>query len=172
MKDAITVIQERKSVRSYIDKPVTKEDLYVLLKAGMSAPSAADLRPWAFIAITDRSKLKELSDAMPHGKMLATAGAAIVVCGLLDKVHPTTPDFWVQDCSAAAENILLAAEAKGLGAVWIGVHPVQQRVWDVRKVLGIPERVIPLNILSIGAPKGLEKPKNKFDEKNIHWEKW
>lgn len=172
MKDAITTIHERKSVRNYVDKPVSKDDLDVLLRAAMAAPSAADFRPWSFVVVTSKEGRKALSDVMPYGKMLPSAGAAIVVCGLLGKAHPKVPDFWVQDCSAAAENILLAAEAKGLGAVWLGVFPNMDLVGSVRKVLGIPKDVIPLNIISIGHPKGVEKPKNKFDAKNIHWEKW
>ncbi|MFC1807704.1 nitroreductase family protein [Candidatus Omnitrophota bacterium] len=169
----LDVIHNRKSVRSYIDKPVTEQDLNTLLKAGMAAPTAVDKRPWAFVAITDKEVLAGLANGLPYGRMLNTAGAAIVVCGVLDKALPgVAREFWIQDCSAATENILLAAESLKLGAVWIGVYPIAGNIHHVRTTLSMPEDVIPLNILSIGYPTGDEKPKDKFDEANIHWDKW
>ena len=116
--DALTVIHNRKSVRTYLDKPVTKEQIEILLRAGMAAPTAADKRPWVFVAVTDRAVLDKLSNTSQYSKMLTKAGAAIIVCG--DTRKGLKSDVWVQDCSAASENILLAAEAIGLGAVWCG----------------------------------------------------
>jgi nitroreductase len=182
VKDALSVIYSRKSVRNYTDEAVNKDDVIGLVRAGMAAPSAVDRRPWAFVAVTERATLDRLSKTTPFSSMLKKAGAAIVVCGipmkslvkmkLINLVSGVSNDYWVQDCSAATENILLAAEAKGLGAVWIGIHPVEAKVDTVRKILSIPDSVTPLNIISIGHPAGKEKPKNKFDSKNIHWEKW
>jgi nitroreductase len=168
--DTLTVIHRRKSVRKYLDKPVTKEQLTVLMKAGMAAPTAADKRPWAFVAVTDRALLDSLSECSPTGKMLKQAAAAIVVCG--DTKRALNSEVWVQDCSAASENILLAAEATRLGAVWIGIYPEYFKYNHVRRVLNIPMEVIPLNIISIGWPTGEEKPKEKFDPSNIHWQTW
>lgn len=172
-KDAMSVIFSRKSVRKYQDKAVPKETLELLMKAGMAAPTAADKRPWAFVAVTDKKQLAALAAALPYGKMIGKAGAAIVVCGMEEKFFPGAErEFWVQDTSAATENILLAAEAGGLGAVWIGVYPDKARYEAVSRVLGLPATVLPLNVVSIGYPMGNEKPKDKFDPKKIHWEKW
>jgi len=172
-RDALAVIHSRKSVRHYIDMPVSREQLEVLMKAGMAAPTAADKRPWVFVAVSDRKQLETLAKALPFGKMLTQAGAAIIVGGQPSKSLPgKASQFWIQDCSAASENILLAAEAIGLGAVWIGVFPDEARVQAVRKALGIPANVVPLNVLSIGYPAGDEKPKNKFEPSRIHWERW
>lgn len=170
--ETLKVIKNRKSVRNYLDKPVSEEDMTILLKSGMAAPSAVDMRPWDFIVVQRESTLKDLAEVMPFGKMLPSAGAAVVVCGMPEKSVPDTPEFWVQDCAAASENILLAAESIGLGAVWLGVYPVKERIEGVRKVLNIPENVVPLNIISIGHPKGLEKPKDKFEMEKIHREIW
>ncbi len=172
-KDVMSVIFARKSVRKYQDKPVSKASLELLMKAGMAAPTAADKRPWAFVAVTDKKQLAAVAEALPYGKMIGKAGAAIAVCGVEDRFFPGAErEFWVQDLSAASQNILLAAEGEGLGAVWIGVYPDKARVAAVSKALGLPAGVIPLNVISIGYPIGGEKPKNKFDPKNIHWEKW
>lgn len=178
----LKVIHSRKSVRNYTGVPVSNDDIIDLLRAGMAAPSAVDRRPWSFVAVTERETLDNLSKATPFSGMLKKAGAAIIVCGipmksmvkmkLINLVAGVSNDYWVQDCSAATENILLAAEAKGLGAVWIGIHPVEAKVETVRKILNIPDNITPLNIISIGHPVGTEKPKNKFDGKAIHWEKW
>jgi len=167
--DALTVIHSRKSVRKYLNKPVSKEQLEVLLRAGMASPTAGDRRPWAFVVITDRAMLDTLYYASPWTKMLRSSQAAIVVCGDQQK---SKSEVWIQDCSAASENILLAAEAIGLGAVWCGIHLNPEPMDYVKKVLGLPEQVHPLNIISIGYPTGEEKPKDKWDPKNIHWNKW
>jgi len=169
----LKVIHSRKSVRHYIDRKATREDLLTLVKAGMAAPTAVDRRPWAFVIVTDKAKLEELEAGLPHTKMLTKAGAGIIVCGVLEKALPGAgKEFWVQDCSAATENILLAAESMGLGAVWTAAYPSQERIDSIRKVLGIPENIVPLNVIPVGYPVGDENPKDKFDLKNVHWEKW
>ena len=172
-KDTLYVIHARKSVRNYTGEPVNKTQLETLVKAGMAAPSAMDKRPWAFIIITDKKTLETLAEGSPYSRMIVSAGAAIVVCGLMDKtVDGPAQEFWVQDCSAATENILLAAEHMGLGAVWTGMYPIQERMQYVQKTLGIPANVIPLNIIAVGYPTGVDQPKNKFDQSAIHWDKW
>ena len=168
--DALTVIHSRKSVRKYLDKPVTKDQLEILLRAGMASPTAADKRPWAFVVVTERAMLDTLSLSTRGTKVLAGAKAAIVVCGDTRKGLPS--EVWIQDCSAASENILLAAEAIGLGAVWTGIWLNVEPTKYVKRVLGLPSEVQPLNIISIGYPTGEEKPKDKWDPANIHWEKW
>lgn len=172
--DALSVIHSRKSVRHYLDTPVSKQDLEVLVKAAMAAPTAMDRRPWAFVIITEKKVLSALADVLPSGKMLASAGAAVAVCGVPEKEILTGKmrEFWVQDCSAATENLLLAVEAKKLGAVWIGIYPDDGRIKAVQATLGIPAEIIPLNVVSIGYPVGDEKPKDKYDPSAIHWNKW
>lgn len=171
--DALATIHSRKSVRTYSDKPVSKELLEILVRAGMAAPTAADKRPWAFVVITDRAVLDKLAEGLMYGKMLKQAQAAIAVCGIPEESLPGfSQQFWVQDCSAASQNILLAAEAKDLGAVWVGIYPVQERITFVREVLGIPGNVVPLNVIPVGYPAGTERPKNKYDAQRVHWNTW
>ena len=138
----------------------------------MAAPSARNLQPWAFIIITDRNTLNTLADRLPYAKMLYEATAAIVVCGIPEKSGDSPEGYWVQDCSAATQNILLAIESMGLGAVWTGVYPRSERIDVVRDVLSIPQNVFPLNVIPIGYPKGENRPKDKFKPENIRWEKW
>jgi nitroreductase len=172
-RDALTVIHARKSVRTYLPHPISEELLTTLMKAGMAAPTAADKRPWAFVAVTDPAQRQALAQALPYGKMLSQAGGAIVVCGFPGKSMPgKESEYWIQDCSAASENILLAAEALGLGGVWVGVYPVASRVEAVREVLSLPKSAMPLNVISLGYPSGTEQPKDKYDPTAIHWNKW
>lgn len=166
-------ISERKSVRTYTDQKVEKEDLEKLLRAGMSAPSAVNAQPWAFIAIDDRETLDKLGELLPFAKMLKQAQAAIIVCGDMKKaLEGEGQEYWIQDCSAATQNILLAAESLGLGAVWTGVYPKKERMETVRKEISLPEHIIPLCVIPIGWQTGKEKPKQKYKEENIHWNKW
>ena len=169
----LETIFNRKSVRSFTGESVSKEQLEELIHAGMAAPSARNVQPWAFISITDRELLNQLGNGLPYAKMLYHASAAIVVCGLPERAGGDSPEgYWVQDCSAATQNILLAAESLGLGAVWTGVHPRDDRIRVVREILNIPEKVIPLNVIPIGYPDGKDKPKNKFRKENIFWNRW
>ncbi len=169
----LSVIHNRKSVRNFIpQKEVSKDDLITLVKAGMAAPTAVNKQPWAFVIVTERATLDSLTTNLPYAQMLKEAGAAIVVCGDLSKAVEGLPEFWVQDCSAATENILLAAEAMGLGAVWTGLYPAMDRARFVQDILGLPETIIPLNVIPIGYPSGETVPKDKWKEENLHWEKW
>lgn len=171
--DVLTVIHQRKSVRTYTKDPVGLTELHELVRAGFAAPTAANARPWAFVVVTDRAKLDALADAMPYGKMLKKAPAAIAVCGVSSAFRPgETREMWVQDCSAAAENILLAAEGTGLGAVWLGVYPYKDRSASVRSILKLPEDIVPFCLISIGRPAGVEKPKNKYDPSRLFFQQW
>ena len=167
-------ILSRKSVRSYTDEPVRRSQLDTLLRAAMAAPTGRDMRPWKFVVIDDKAAMAALADSLPYAKMLREAQAAVAVCGDLsvtdDKGNPSTN--WTFDCSAATENLLLAAEALGLGAVWTGVYPYEERVEAVKSALGLPEEIIPLALVPIGHPKGDPQPKDKFNEDNIHYNGW
>jgi len=172
LPDAITTIHRRKSVRNFTGQGVDQAQLDTILRAGMAAPTAVNRQPWSFVAITDRQTLDQLRDGLPHAKMLNKAGAAIVVCAMPDKAHDQSLAFAVIDSTCASENILLAAEALGLGALWTAAYPNHDRMAFVRKTLRIPDNVIPLNVIPIGHPTGADQPKDKFKPENIHWEKW
>ena len=125
-------IMTRTSIREFTDQPVAKDTLDIIVKAGMAAPSAVNSQPWAFVVVTEKAMLDSLNAVHSHAN-LKTATAAILVCGNMDKaMEGDGREFWVQDCSAATENILLAAHAYGLGAVWCGVYPIQERVKAVQ----------------------------------------
>jgi len=160
----------RRSIRKYTSKPVPEGVVRDILKAAMSAPSAGDERPWEFIVIRDKNILEELMKVHPYAQMLNETSVAIVVCG-----HVKTEvysDFWVQGCAAATENILIEATAKGLGCVWLGIYPMQDRVSGIKKLLGIPEDVMPLALVPLGYPAEKKKAENRFDVCRIHDDKW
>lgn len=165
----IDSIMTRHSVRAYTDEAVNEEQIETLLRAGMAAPTAMDKRPWHFVVITDREKLKAAAESMKNASMAAGAPLAIVVCGDMQKAIEEEParQYWIQDCSAATENILLAAHAIGLGAVWCGIYPSEERVADARELFDLPQHLIPLNIIVIGTPKEYKEPKDKWDENAI-----
>lgn len=163
-------IMTRTSIRRYTDQPVEKETVEKLLRAGMAAPTAVNRQPWHFVAITSREKLDELAGTARNGGMLRQAPLAIVVCGDMDKAMTGKGQaFWIQDCSAATENILLAAHALGLGAVWTGVYPMDERVAEVSKVLSLPQNIVPLCTIIVGYPAEQPKPKDKWKPENVTW---
>lgn len=163
-------ILERRSIRKYTDEPVSEYDVKDLLKAAMAAPSAQNEQPWEFIVVRDRQLLTEITKFHPYSKMLKEAPLAIIVCG--DQEREKSKGYWVQDCSAAAENILIAAQDKGLGAVWLGVYPKEDRVKEMRKLFHIPGHVTPMCIISVGHPAERKEPAERYDEKRIHLNKW
>lgn len=164
-------ILNRKSVRNYIKgKEITDEQIEKILKAGMAAPSARNLQPWEFIVVKDRKTLDSLAQKSPYGKMLSDASAAIIVAGNLNTEGVS--DFWLQDAAAATQNILLEIEALGLGAVWIGGYPKEDRANMIKEELKLPKNIIPLNIISIGYPTGKDQPKDKWKPEKIHYEKY
>ncbi len=166
----LNTILKRTSIRSYKNKPVEKEEIEKLLRAGMAAPTAMNKQPWHFVVVTDKGQLQKLSEANPYAAMAAKAPLAIVVCGDMNKAaEGNAREFWIQDCSAATENILLATTGMGLGAVWTGTYPSKERCADVAKVLGLPESLIPLNTIVIGYPDADVSPKDKWNTENISY---
>ena len=149
-------IFERKSVRAYLNKGVEKEKIDFMLRAGMAAPTGRDIRPWEFVVVSDRAKLDSMAAALPYAKMLTQARNAIIVCG--DSVRSS---YWYLDCSAAAQNILLAAESLGLGAVWTAAYPYEDRMQVVRKYTNLPDNILPLCVIPFGYPATKENPKQK-----------
>ncbi len=171
-QSALSLIAGRKSVRHFTGEKVNGEDLLEILKAGMAAPTAVNMQPWEFICVTDRTALDQLCDTLPYAKMLAAAGAAIVVCGDPRQAHHQLKEYAVIDSTLASQNILLAAEALGLGAIWTAVYPYPDRMDTVRRILHIPIEIIPLNVIPIGHPTGEDVPKDKFKQNKIHTEIW
>lgn len=166
----IETIMTRTSVRAYSDRPVSEATVDTLLRAAMAAPTARNAQPWQFVVITDRAKLDSIAADNQNIKMAAEAPLAIAVCGDMSKaIEGHGQDYWIQDCSAATENLLLAAHAMGLGAVWCGIYPIHERVAFVSSLLSLPDHIIPLNIIPIGYPKAAGTPKEKFDSLNIHY---
>jgi glutathione peroxidase-family protein len=160
-------IMTRTSIRQYTNEPVSKADIETMLRAGMAAPTAVNRQPWHFVAVTDKAKLAELAG---RRGMIKQAGVAIVVCGNMDKaMQGPAQAFWIQDCSAATENILLAAHALGLGAVWTGCYPMDDRVAEVSKALKLPETIVPLCVIAIGHPAEQPAPKDKWKPENVSY---
>lgn len=164
----LETIFNRKSVRKYTERPVEKEKLETLVRAGMAAPSSRDRRPLEFVIVTDRDLLDKMGDGLPLARMLKETKQAIIVCG--DTVK--SENAWQLDCSAAAQNILLAAESMGLGAVWTAAYPYPERMKIIQNALQLPEHILPLTVIPLGYPTGIEKPKDKYNKKQIHYNGW
>lgn len=161
-------IATRTSIRDYEARPVEKEKVEKMLRAAMAAPTAMNKQPWHFVVVEQRSVLDSLAGANPYAKMLLKAPLVIVVCGDMDKViEGGGRDFWIQDASAATENLLLAAHAMGLGAVWTGAYPSEERSKAISATLSLPDNLVPLNMIVIGYPAEHPQPKDKFKEENI-----
>ncbi len=172
MKETIDDIMTRTSVRSFSTREVTAEDIETMLRAAMAAPSAMNKQPWHFFVIKDAGVCGEVADVLEYGRQsLRSAGCAIIVAG--DREHffedAGAVDYWVEDCSAAAENLLLAAHALGLGAVWCGVYPIEQRVKQLREAVGIDSRYVPMCIIPVGYPEGVHEPKDKWDPSKVSY---
>jgi nitroreductase len=173
MKDTLTIIAQRKSVRHFTDQSLTDKQFEILLRAAMAAPSAKNIQAWEFIVITDRIMLDKMGESLPYAKMLIQAPAAIVVCGNVSKYTPESELNWVSDCAAATENILLAAEAIGLAAVWTASFPYPERIAAVREaVKNMPEEIVPLAVIPVGYAARDEKVKDKWHPEKIHYNQW
>ncbi len=170
----LAAIHHRTSVRMFDGRPVARELIETILAAAMAAPSALNVQPWRFMVVTERETLNELAKVLPNAQMLRTAPLAILVAADVVVSEAALPglDYWIQDCAAATQNLLLAAEAVGLGAVWLGVKPVADRIVNVKRILALPESIEPLNLVAVGHPAKPNPPKDKFDADKIHWEKW
>lgn len=166
----LDAISTRRSIRRYTDEPVAQEQIETLLRAAMSAPSAGNQQPWRFVVVTDSKQLERLSTATQYAQPMGRAKLGLVVCGdTRDNKHP---GYWVQDCSAAIENLLLAAHAIGLGGVWIGVHPHEERVTNVRSICAVPEGVVPLAMVALGVPAEAKPQPDRYEPSYVHRDMW
>lgn len=167
-KEIYDMIMSRTSVRSFLDQPVEHKKVDMLLHAGMAAPSACNKQPWHLAVIDDRKLLDQIPHFSPYASMVKEAPLAIVVCGDMHKtLNGIEQEFWIQDCAAVTENILLMAHALDLGAVWTALYPLEDRYNRMQNLLGLPSNLIPLNTIIIGYPKNLPAPKDKWNEANI-----
>ena len=168
--ECLKIILTRRSVRRFTPKPVSQEEAQTLLKAAMAAPSAMNQQPWHFVAISERRTLDAIPSIHPHSQMLREAPMGILVCGEMSSAK--SPGYWTQDCSAATQNLLLAAHALSLGAVWLGVYPDENRIAGLRRLLALPENVVPFAMIAIGHPRETPPPADRFSETRIHRERW
>ena len=177
----INNITSRKSVRSFTGEKLSEEQVTTLLKAAMAAPSAINIQPWSFVVVDDDALKQKIWAENRQAKMFLDAGAVIIICGQTSSMRKPAPDaeeqkwdnpFWDQDCSAAAENLLLAAEAMGLGAVWTAAYPIEDRMKGYIDALGIPEGTLPLCAIPVGYPAGDDQPKDKWNPEKIHRNRW
>ena len=168
--ETLKAIFSRRSIRKYSGQAIPYDYIEMILKAAMQAPSARNRQPWQFIVVTDRAILEKLSSAHPYGKMLKEASAAIVVCG--DKELEQMESYLLQNCSAATQNLLLAAHDLGLGAVWLGVHPREKRIEALKQILVIPDHIIPVSMISLGYPDEEKTETDRFMADRVHLDKW
>jgi nitroreductase len=168
--EALDAMLTRRSVRNYTDQSVSQDTVERLLRAAMAAPSAGNQQPWRFIVVRDRELLKKVAAASPHGGMVARAPVTLVVCADLQLVEHD--GFWIQDCAAATQNLLLAAHALGLGAVWVGTYPREERVQGVRVALGLPGHVIPFAVVAVGYPVEKPAPMDRYDPSRVYMDQY
>ncbi|ACV68492.1 nitroreductase family protein [Desulfohalobium retbaense] len=160
----------RRSIRKYTDAPVSDEAIRELLGAAMIAPSAGNAQPWQFVVINDRTMLTKLSQVHPYAGMVQQAPVSILVCG--DLRQEKFAGYWVVDCAAAVQNLLLAAHGLGLGAVWTGLYPQQERIDAVRSIVGLPEQIIPHSLIPVGHPAESSKKVDRFKEERVQYNGW
>ena len=168
--DAFDAILTRRSIRKYKKKTISDEILQKLLQAAFSAPSAGNQQPWHFVILDDRKILNVIHTFHPSAKMLMEADKAILVCG---DIHlEKFKGYWMIDCAAATENILLAAHAAGLGSCWLGIYPREGRVAGMRKLIHLPTNVIPFALISLGYHGEEKSSEERFNASRIHYNKW
>jgi nitroreductase len=168
--DAMTALYSRRSIRLYTPKPVPFPLVQDMLRAAMCAPSAGNERPWHFIVSNERAILDEIPKIHPFAAMLKQANTAIVVCG--DTTLEKYKGYWPLDCAAATQNLLIAAHAKGFGAVWCGVYPSEDRVVNLKKLLSVPEHIVPFSLIPIGFPNEVKQAVERFDSSRVHENHW
>ena len=167
MDERLQIIFSRRSIRQYTDQPVSEADLASLLEAGMAAPSAMNKRPWHLVAVTDKQVLQTIAQSPPYGRTLPGAALVIVVCG-----DPSVSSWWLQDCTLATQNILVAAAGLGLGGVFLGCHDKPEREGPIRRALGIPDEIGMASVLCIGHPAERKEPRTQYDPAQTHRDRW
>ncbi len=168
--ETMEAILTRRSIRKFKPDDIPEDIIKTLLEAAMTAPSAGNQQPWHFIVIRDRQILEGITQVHPYAQMLKEAPVAIAICGDMEKqIHE---GYWIQDCSAATENLLLAAHDKGLGAVWLGVYPREPRVIGVQQILKLPDFIMPLSLVALGYPAEEKPPAHRYLPERVHKDCW
>lgn len=170
--DQTDLIFQRRSIRKYQSDEVEDAKIHVILEAAMAAPSAVAKDPWHFIVVKDKNILVNISNGLPNGKMLASAPLGIVVCGDINQAHDHQLSYMIQDCTAAIENILLAVQATGLGACWLGIHPRDDRVMHLKNLFNLPEHIIPISCIAIGYPGEAKEARTRYNDEKVHYDQW
>ncbi len=172
MNPELHFIFSRRSIRKFQPKDIPAETITDLLQAAMAAPSAVAKDPWHFIVVQNKGTLHEIAALLPHGKMLKQAAAGFIVCGDISRAHDQKESYMLQDLSAAVENILLAACSLGLGSCWLGIHPRQQRINDIRDLFNLPVNIIPMCGIALGWPAEQHPARTRFITERVHMERW
>ncbi len=172
--EALENIFTRKSVRKFTAQPISREDIRTILAAGMSGPTCVNSRQWSFLAVTDKQMLNRMADANGRpAAPLREAALGILVCGDLSRAFQPAPDYWVIDGAIAAQNMILAAHALGIGSVWLGTWPQKQRVQNQAALFGLPEQIVPHSLLAFGYPEAADdQPRDLYEDDRVHWEQW
>ena len=168
--ETIQAIMTRRSIRSYEQRPVERDRIEILLRAAMQAPSGHDRQPWHFVVITERALLSAITEFHPYAKMLRKAPSAILVCG--DTGIEESVEYINTDCSAATQNLLLAAHAMGIGAVWLGIYPRTERVEGMRGLLGLPSRIVPVALVALGYPEEQKEATDRYRSERVRANRW
>lgn len=172
MNSKLDYMFTRRSIRAYQSKDVGDDLIGDILEAAMAAPSACAKDPWDFIVVRSPAMRAKMAEGLPHGRMIADSPVGIVVCGDLQRVQDHQLSYMLQDCSAAIENLLLAVNSLGLGACWLGVHPREERVAHIRRLLKVPEHVLPIAAIAIGWPAEAQEPRTRYRDEAVHQETW
>ncbi len=170
MNPQLNLLFSRRSIRQYTSDDVSPDVVHDLLEAAMAAPSACCNDPWHFIVIRKPSMLSAIAHALPNGQMLATCPVGILICGDLQQAHDGQLSYLLQDCSAAIENMLLAANSLGLGACWLGIHPREERITQIRQLVHLPDHVLPVSAISVGWPAEQKEDRTRYQESHVHTE--
>jgi nitroreductase len=168
--DTLEAIKTRRSIRKFKDMPVSREAIRIIVEAGMYAPSARNEQPWHFLIINSRVLLEKIMKVHPYASMLNEAPVAILVCG--DTTLELSPGYWPVDCSAATQNMLLAAHATGLGAVWLGVYPRQERINAIHEIFKLPSNIVPFALIALGYPDEIKKAPLRIRTERVRFNSW
>jgi len=166
----MNIIRKRRSIRQYTEQAVDYQIIKKILEAGMCAPSAGNQQPWQFIVITEKDLLSKISTTHVHAEMVKNSAVAILICGDLNR--ESHKGYWMLDCAAATENILLEVTDNDLGAVWVGIYPRESRVNFLKELFKLPEHIIPFAVVAIGYPAEQKPPNDRYDETKVHINKW